>query len=157
MEHVTSFWLWSTLCVRQLRVFLDIIFSDAHRSPSPPPSRLQKLLSLCHRPTQRPSPTIAHAWLLYSTFSYSIRSRVCARTHTAFRLLFCFLLYIFPVKFWRSTKVSERERERLEINWRWQLSITFDVETTAVLVPAFQPDLVAQDGQETFKLFAAAL
>ena len=35
--------------------------------------------------------------------------------------------------------------------------MTFDVETTAVLVPAFQPDLVAQDGQETFKLFAAAL
>ena len=50
--------------------------------------------------------------LLYLFLLYTQQS-VCAHTHThtAFRLLFCFLLYIFPVKFWRSTKVSERERD----------------------------------------------
>lgn len=33
---------------------------------------------------------------------------------------------------------------------------TFNVEATAVLVPAFQTDLVAQNGEESFKLFATA-
>jgi hypothetical protein len=34
---------------------------------------------------------------------------------------------------------------------------TFDVEATAILVPSFETDLVAQDRQEPLKLFAAAL
>lgn len=33
---------------------------------------------------------------------------------------------------------------------------TFNVEATAVLVPTFQTDLVAQNGEESFKLFATA-
>lgn len=33
---------------------------------------------------------------------------------------------------------------------------TFDVEATAVLVPTFESDLVAQDGKESFKFFATA-
>jgi len=34
---------------------------------------------------------------------------------------------------------------------------TFDVETAAVLIPAFQADFVAQDGEETLKLPATTL
>ena len=114
MEHVTSFWLWSTLCVRQLRVFLDIIFSDAHRSPSPPPFQASK--ASFSMPSTDPKTLSDDSTrliaLLYLFLLYTQQS-VCAHTHThtAFRLLFCFLLYIFPVKFWRSTKVSERERD----------------------------------------------
>ena len=35
--------------------------------------------------------------------------------------------------------------------------LTFDVEAASVLVPAFEPNLIAQDGEETFKLFTPAL
>ena len=37
------------------------------------------------------------------------------------------------------------------------IEFTFYVEATAVLVPAFQANLVAQDGEETFKLFTTSL
>lgn len=37
------------------------------------------------------------------------------------------------------------------------MEFTFYVEATAVLVPAFQANLVAQDGEETFKLFTTSL
>ena len=102
--------------MRQLRVFLDIIFSDAHRSPSPPPFQASK--ASFSMPSTDPKTLSDDSTrliaLLYLFLLYTQQS-VCAHTNTQpFACCFVFFCTFSRLSFGGAQKLA-RERER---DWR---------------------------------------